>query len=374
MRRTTRVLAAALATAVAVVAPGVATAGPSSGSPQKVRCIMLVTQDLTLTANVYCATGTAFRLADGVTLDLNGYRVRGTDRNSGVVITGTATVQNGVLQGWSQAVWLDGDWAAPSTVKNLVIHGGNVRVDNGRVLVQDTQFNDGGVDVSFGRATVERGHFIDSFVDTFQGGAVIKSSTFTRSSVWAGDSQGIEVFDSTFDGQGLTDRGLGCSEAGLALTRTTVANYVTGVSAGGCLGVVEDSVFLHNTTGIDANGSFDLPEAEGVTDVRRNIFEGNGTGAVFSNSMKFTDNVLTDNGIGLKTNDDWIRTIEGNTVTSSTGTGIVAGGPRETLRNNSVSTGGGQGIVAVGSIDGGGNVAFGNAIEPQCDGIICAAG
>lgn len=372
MRRNRSVVAALLAVAVGLTVPGVAAA---ESAPQKVRCNMLVTQNLTLTANVHCATGTGFRLAPGVTLDLGGYRVRGSAGNTGVVMSedGTSKVVNGSMKDWTVAVsyenWGDIPEELP-LVSNLKVTGSTLSVGPGHLDVRDSAFTGSAIEVANGRITLERTSVVDGRVWVFSAWSTVKDSTFTRSTLQHVSSGRTEISTSTFDGGGSTDKGIDCSDAAMTLTDTIVRNYTTGVDAS-CLQVAERNRFSGNGVGLRFVRPMGALDEEPWLDVRNNTFVSNGVGAELQFAVRFSDNTLAGNGTGVTIAGDHIRYIEGNVVTGSTDTGIVAGGPRDTITRNTVTGGGGQGIVAVGSLDGGGNVASGNAVEPQCEGVLC---
>lgn len=376
MKVLSAVRAAVLCCATAALVPGVAVAGPSNGTPQTLRCNMLVTQDLTLTANVFCATGNGFRLAPGVTLDLNGFRIRGTPAGTGVIFSdaGTSTVTNGSLQGWGAAVsthaWNDPP-AEPPTLTDVRVAGGRIEVGAGDLLVRDSLLTGATIDVDYGDVTLERVTLTDGALDTSMGWATVTDSTFVRSTVDHRDAGLTAISASEFDGQGVVGTGIHCYDAVLEITGSTVRHYDTGISAEGCLRLAELNTVSDNGVGLWFGPSAWSQDDEPYTDVRQNIFENNGVGADLRFAVRFSDNTMTENGTAVAATGDWIRVIEGNTVDDSIGTGIVAGGPREIVRDNRVGGGGGQGIVAIGSVDGGGNHASGNAIDPQCEGVFC---
>jgi copper-binding protein NosD len=84
------------------------------------------------------------------------------------------------------------------------------------------------------------------------------------------------------------------------------------------------------------------------------------------------DNRLTRNGIEILAGPQRTRVLR-NRVTEARGDGISTFEPSTVIADNAVADSLLQGIYAPnGAVDGGGNVADGNAIDPQCEGVDCA--
>jgi len=294
---------------------------PASAAAEHVPCGAVLTQDTKLDSDVVC-TGTEFDPltgvvigADGVTLDLNGFAVRGPNRGeqvedqAGILTSGayrSVTIRNGAITGFSEGLVLE---LSDSTIRHLTTTGrlslrgdGNVvrdsfitdgdtglavRGDDNRVLRNDAFGYDGdGIDVSGARNRIV-GNTADSFI-----------------------SYGIRVSD-------FTD---------VEIKGNVASNGIAVVDGSG--GVVERNV----ADGVSS--SFGISIGADDLLIRKNHASRNYDGGIYvygtGNTIK--QNVANDNG--------------------------------EHLNNYGI-------YVVPGNLDGGGNRARGNGAPEQCFGVRC---
>lgn len=321
-------------------------AGPAAATPARaVKCGDTVTTSARLARDLRCGS-LGVTLMPGATLDLNHHKLIGPGRgSSGMAIatdnsnpyhSGPLTVKNGTITGWSDVL---------TDANSLEVDANNVTFSgNGSVIIGE-------------------GLMLN-----------VKSSSFLNNTHAASNWDGglITVDHSTFVGNGLA---LDTSEGFI------VARY---------------SVFRNNVSAVTAS--------YGEVDLRGNTFAGNDT--AFASEMVMPDfNETYDTLIGNRFVDNNKAAIlgvgahlQGNQFkrNATAVRSVSAGSPFEIkniiMRQNTFTQNGdavyidtpvslkdtvaihnsGYGIYAPKATNLGGNVAYGNGINPQCTGLVCS--
>lgn len=128
-------LARRLVPGLVVLVAALGLAAPAVGAPPAIRCGSVITQSVTLAADVGpCAKGGLVIGADNITVDLGGFRVFGKDNKDkdgiGILVSGRTgvTVRNGVVTFFDAGVAIAGGSA--NTVEDLLLNR-NIGPSNG---------------------------------------------------------------------------------------------------------------------------------------------------------------------------------------------------------------------------------------------------
>lgn len=323
--RKTSALACALSSTLIVL--GLA---PTASAAAPVRCGDTITSDVVLTKNLNCA-GDGLRVAAGVTVDLNGHRLRGNGTGVGISVgaRGPVTIKNGRVENFDVGVE---NWDAVTRLHRLTLTG-----------------NTWGTRVQFGRVDVT-------------------DSTFTSNRTGFGHAFHATVTGSTFRNNGT---GIMCSDTGLLIRASRFIDNGYGLNSTLC-GVVVDGARFN---GGDV-GAFISSVGYGF-DVRNSIFRGAGVGMQvrmpLGGPRVIANNQFTGNGgHGLQIDTDYETSgieVRGNTFARNGSSGVRAN--TGTFTGNTAIRNAGHGIEGYGVTDGGGNTASGNGLEPQCVGVTC---
>ena len=195
---------------------------------------------------------------------------------------------------------------------------------------------------------------------------------------------------SVIDGNVMTrtgDAGVSISDSDFVTVTGNVAHL--GSDAGVVLTGVNDALVADNDVRFNPTG-IDLSGANRVTIERNNADFAHGAGiAIGSGSFQ---NVVRDNdanftrGDGIVVESDAVDAagvpdpiqgtlIVANVANGNLGSGIAVHGAGHTIADNTTLSNAAWGIdAAAGNVDGGGNVAAGNAEPPQCTGVVCLPG
>jgi parallel beta-helix repeat protein len=396
------------------------TAGSAGASPP-ITCGSTLTRSTTLTADILHCPGTALVIgADGITVNLAGHTISGTnapgsegianDGHAGVRIVGSGQIVDFRLNGVGMRK------APRSVVRGLMIRrigaggaegepvsAGIAIVDSpASQLVANDVANDvdayqsDGADVLNSPGSVVRGN---SLSHNNWDGLVLISSPSSRvvsnelddngnnGTEVNGGSDGVWITGNRADENASIGVVLGSARAG-----RVVGNSARGNDTGLFFFDLHDSVITLNRArdnrvglvlsggqfGSDGNrltaNSADSNDESGIAIVDgadRNVLTGN---SARGNRGKEAE----DGGIVVQVANR--NVLLGNVATANLGTGIVVleGEPGDTIANSltrNVAGGNrGHGIDALaGSIDGGGNRAFGNATPPPCVNVSCSA-
>jgi parallel beta-helix repeat protein len=309
---------AVLLTALAAfVAPG-ANAAPATA----VTCGDVLTQSTTLDGDVVCPGETQDPLtgvtidADGITLDLNGFSIRGPNRGeqtedqAGIVTNGAytgVTIKDGTVEGFSEGLMLD---LSDSTIRGLTASGRLTLRGNGN-LVRDSSFSDGD----------------------------------TAIAIRGDDNRILRNFAFGYDGEGISAVG-----ARNQLIGNTAESFV---GAGIRVEQFTDVVIRKN---VAPDNGIQVHDGSGGV-VERNVADGNSSGYGISIGA---DDLLIRRNRASRNYDGGIYVYGvGNTVTQN-----VANDNGEHLNNYGI-------YVLPGNFDGGGNRAQGNGAPEQCVGVVC---
>ncbi|MCM0639050.1 right-handed parallel beta-helix repeat-containing protein [Cellulomonas wangsupingiae] len=353
--------------AVATVAVTVLTSGAApTPSPGAVRCGATLTSSTTLTRDLVCRNGdVGLRLVDGVVLDLGGHALVGPGRGLGKAVTGgsTPTVRNGTIRGWDAGV-LSEEPDGGGAISHVVVTDTRVAIAGGLG----------------GQITVEsstlRGN--DTGVATFMSPAVITDSVLRDNGTAvhaAADYSDVRVLRSTVTGNEV---GVYCNGGNVDVERSRLVENGTALrqETWQCGARLADSTVARNEVGVwsashwlDDGGDF------GPT-IERNVFRDNTWAVDTHSSATVTGNEFRGNATALRSRtatggdaEPLIRVAANDFRTNGDAVRVVG---RSELRDNTAVRNSGVGIDAPGATDLGGNVAWGNGVEPQCVGVVCA--
>ena len=405
-------IAAVLATLGLALAPSAALAG--HGRPSVVHCGQVITRDTTLANDLVNCPATALTIgADGVTLDLAGHLVDGTNApgSEGIAVDGHAGVEiqdgtvrefrfNGIALRNARhaevervsvrqigAGGLEGEDVSAGIFAegsdDLEIHGS--RVSNDVVAWQA----DGIVLLSSKRADVTGN---DSSRNAFNGIVIVQSpwSHVGRNRVDSNENSGILVFDSPgvlVEGNEAT-RQTNPDTAGIIVISSTRDLVVGNRASGNTLGIdLEGGTTATQVLGNVVRGGVD---GIGVLDSSGNTVAGNdvrdvgGVGVLldeFFLAEGADDNTVARNAVlgsgdagFLVAGDSTGNRLDRNLANGNGADGIHIDTAGNRLGGSTANRNAGHGIAAVaGTTDAGGNHASGNALSPQCTGVSCTA-
>ena len=338
-----------------------------AGAPA-VSCGSTLTKSTTLTADILHCAGTALVIgADGITVNLGGHTISGTnakdsegianDGHAGVRIVGGGKISDFRLNGIGMRK------APKGVVRGITIR----RIGAGGVE---------GEPVSAGIAIVDSpgsqlvGNDVANDVDAYQSDgadvlnsprSLVRGNRLSHNS-WNGlvliKSPGSRILGNTFD----DNKNNGTEVNGDSDSVAVSGNRAVGNKA---IGIVVGSAQHVRVVG--------------------NTAKGNDSGLFFfdlQNSL-IGKNRATGNGVGIELgagqNGSHGNRLSGNVANANLDNGIVIGEDKagtasgNTLERNSAGKNKGHGIDATpGSIDGGGNRASGNAMQPQCVNVVCS--
>ena len=297
----------------------------ATGTPSPA-CGDVVTTNVTLTKSMKgCASGLVVG-ADNVTIDLNGYAIKGLANGTGVGIEVTdrsgVTVKNGKISDFAEGVSLSN--TTSSTVEQLVIR----RTDTGIRLSR----TDNGTDAN---------RILDNTVRESAAGIVAFGAASSRIA-------GNVLAD-------LTGTGINCTNtfaSDIEIQGNRSVRNDIGILLQFCRASVAENVASHNAVG----GIF-RTRSNGAT-VHNVANRNGGTGILTDDSHGLISGNVTNGNIG-----DGLRILDENSDH----------GPFHTVTGNTASRNGGLGIATnlVGVIDGGCNRARRNGNSLQCEGIHC---
>jgi parallel beta-helix repeat protein len=394
--------------------------GAAAAGGPAIRCGATITKSTKLTADLLSCPATGLVIgADGITLDLGGHTISGTnaDGGEGVANDGHAGVQirNGKISGFRlNGVGLRG--AQGNVVRGLVIRdigagGAEGEAVSAGILVKDSPgakilsndvsngveaYQSDGADVLGSKGSVVRGNTLSG--NNWNGLALIESagSRIADNELSDNGNNGTEVnggSDSTWvvgnRADGNTSFGIVAGSAtGLRIT----GNSATGNDTGLFFFDLHDSLInlnkaIGNNEGLDLMGGQFGSDGNRVigNTASRNRSAGIGIASGADNNI-VSGNVANENkgpvgeGGGIYVAASTGNQLFGNTANGNLDTGIgvfedTAGDSAgNSLKANTTNRNKGHGIDAVtGSIDGGGNHAAGNWLQPQCVNVVCSA-
>jgi parallel beta-helix repeat protein len=393
-------------------------AGTAGAGVPALHCGSTITKSATLSADLTNCPGTGLVVgADGITLDLGGHSISGTNApgGEGIASDGHAGVQirNGTISDFKlNGVGIRG--GRRSVVSRLVIRrigaGGSENEPAAGILVKDSPgsevvanvvsndvqaFQSDGVDVLGSAGTVVSGNRL---TDNNWDGLVLIGSPGSRVSgnaLSGNGNNGVEV-NGASDSTSVTGNHADANTqigivVGSGRSMRVAGNSAKGNDTGLFFFDLHDSVIALNQTsgnndGLDlAGGQFGSDGNRVVAnDASRNNVSGIG---IFGGA---NDNIVTGNvangnrgpignGGGIVVQGSTGNQLAWNVANGNFDTGIVLldDQPGDTTGNsvkgNTANQNRNHGIDAVaGSLDGGGNRAAGNAVPPQCVNVVCA--
>lgn len=337
-------------------------------------CGSVVTHDVTLRRDLVCR-GDGLRVtAAGVTIDLDGHRLRGGTGGTGISVqtddSAPVTITDGTVKGFDRAIVA----GAGTTVRGLVLRGATsvalssqgpayVRVVRStvtsspygvyvgslaRLRVAGSSFVANGLAVSLREDSVPSAILGSTFLGNRQGLVARQSDgTVVRANRFSGSTTAIDVYQSR-----------GSRLVGNTVDHNVVGLLLHDIETQG--NVVLRNRFLHNTT-VGAH----IGDAQSVVDGTRvagNLFSRNGAaglwfeGGLSADGSSIADNRAVHNGSdpGQLVDEHGAPLDDGLHVAVPTGAGTV------TLTGNVARSNAGCGIEATGVVDGGGNVEADN--------------
>ena len=394
--------------------------GTAAAGTPAVRCGATITRSTTLTADLLNCPGTGLVIgADGITVDLGGHTISGTNAGGGegVANDGHAGVQirNGKISGFRlNGVGIRG--ARGAIVRGLVIRrigagGAEGEPASAGILVKDSPgskilandvsngvkaYQSDGVDVLGSKGSVVRGNTLSG--NNWNGLALIESagSRITGNELSDNGNNGTEVNGSSDATWVVGNHADGNKNVGI-VAGSAKGLHVTGNSAkGNDTGLfffdLHDSLInlnraTGNNEGLDLTGGQFGSDGNRVTGNTANRNRSAGIGiATGADDNIVNGNVANENkgpigkGGGIYVEASTGNQLLGNTASGNLDTGIgvfedkAGDATGNSLKGNTASRNKGHGIDAVtGSIDGGGNHAAGNWLQPQCVNVVCSA-
>ncbi len=356
-------LAVTIATVVVTV---LASGAAPTPSPDAVRCGATLTRSTTLTRNLVCRSGdVGLRLVDGVVLDLGGFALVGPGKGLGTAVTGgvTPTVRNGTIRGWDAGV-LSEEPDGGGAISHVVVTDTRLAIASGLG----------------GQATVEsstlRGN--DHGVSTFQSRAVITDSVLRDNGTAitaAADYTDVEVLRSTIVGNEV---GVDCVGGRVDVQRSRLVENGTALrqETWQCGARLADSTVVRNDVGVASTSHWQDDGADFGPTIERNVFRDNTWAVDTQSSATVTGNQFRGNATALRSRtptggdaEPLVRVAANDFRQNGDAVRVVG---RSELGDNTAVRNTGVGISAPGATDLGGNVAYGNGVEPQCVGVVCA--
>lgn len=349
-----------------------------------VHCGQVITHDTRLSNDLVDCPGTALIIgADGVDLDLRGHVVDGVNApgSEGIAVDGHehVTIVNGTVRDFRVNGIAFRD-SAQGRVRCLTIR----RIGAGGAEGEDVS---AGI-LATGSAGLEiTANRVSNDVEAFQAdGIVVLGSPgveVTRNASSSNAWNGIVVVDSP-DARLVGNRTVSNENSGIlvavspsvVVARNYAADHRNEDTGGIVLLATENGRVLGNRLSDNASSGISIENGTTGTKVAGNRVRGGGDGIALYDSP---ENSVAGNsvanagfaGIYLSEGSDR-NALDGNFVTRSAEDGIFVEGTTNRLSRNAVTFNGGRGIQAVaGTVDGGGNRAFGNALSPQCEGVFC---
>jgi hypothetical protein len=333
-------------------------------------CGQTLMANTTLTHDLHCASGFGVSLVGNITLNLGGHGIYGANTSNGysaILAEGddTATITNGRLQEWSYGISENTDSSDPFTV-----HVGNVTFVHLGTSIEADQLT-----YKVTKSTFEYDDFGPNGLNTF---GTVTHSTFYQvgTSVGLGSSGSITASYDTFSGPNsaanATVEGVKNSEGTVSIDHSTFRyiKVAVGTYFGGAN--LTDVSITGSITGydVDYNAGGDLKNVlfshdfQGVS--LHSLSTVNVNGGLFDDN--FTSIFLDPNNNGFPSTVN----VSNATFYKNKANGVDFDLAGSSLTNSRAVDNAGHGMVVVaGTIDGGGNVAHGNALSPQCIGISC---
>jgi hypothetical protein len=368
MRRRSTALAASALTAAGFL---VAVPAGVASAITPVVCGETLTQNTTLPNDLHCASGPGVILVGNITLNLGGHGIYGANTSNGysAILTegdDTATITNGRLQEWSFGISENTDSSDPFTVHvahvTFVHLGTAIEADSLTYKVTDSTFeyDDFGANGlnTFGTLTHSSFYQVGTSIGLGSSGTVTASYDTFSGPTGASNAtvQGVKNSEGTVDVDHSVFRnikvGVSSYFGGANLTDVAISGSITGYDGDyNTIGTLKNVVFSYDITGVSLH----------------TVSEVNVSNALFAHN---TSSLFLDpNNGGFPST----MSVKDATFYKNKANGVdldVAGSSLTGVR--AIDNAGHGMVVIAGTIDGGGNVAHGNTLSPQCIGIVCA--
>jgi hypothetical protein len=376
--------------AAAVVATVSLAGAPTANAAQQPTCGSVVTHNVRLTGNLVCpADGLIVDGAGTITIDLNGFAIKGAGTGTGLDIRNSTQVRvkDGAINGFGTALMAE----SPATLTDLTFCGNTAT--GGPFVGSDV--------VASAPIVARRLTGTGSAVATFHTGSRfanvkfasmvlfgLRDSTITNSeigSILTHDAFNIELRRDVLGHLGVLQSD-GFQIVGNDITTLAVAqSRGTTISGNRFRGadvalafdplgsqpeqpnLIQDNLFDGNNFGIVMGSAL----AGGVTTISGNHFRNNASAGLYADVQQGTATVtISDNS--FVANGGASSTVDSTGSAVDDGLHVVAGGAIITVVGNRANRNTDLGIEAVGVIDGGGNTARRNGNAAQCVGVVCS--
>jgi parallel beta-helix repeat protein len=397
---------------------GVSAAG--AGTSPAIGCGTTLTKSTRLTADILHCPGTALVIgADGITVDLGGHTISGTnaagsegianDGHAGVRIVGSGRISDFRLNGVGlrkapqsivrgltiRRIGAGGVEGEPVSAGIAVVDSPASRIVDNDVVNDVEAFQVDGADVLNSPGSLVGGNRFDH--NSWNGLILIASpeSRIVRNELDGNGNNGSEI-NGASDDTSVTDNSTDDNAAfGLVVGAAAHARVVGNSARGNDVGLfffdLHDSLIARNSAkgnreGLTLTGGQAGSDGNRLTDNTANrndqtgivIVDGANGNIVSGNTATANQGAIGDGG-GIFVAASSGNQLIGNVTNANLDTGIavVENEPGDTsgntLRRNTANRNAGHGIdVTASSIDGGGNRASGNATPPQCQNVVCA--
>jgi parallel beta-helix repeat protein len=389
--------------------------GPAAAATPRattVHCGQQISRDTRLANDLINCRGTALTVvAGGVTLDLGGHLLDGTNTpgSEGVAVDDHSAVkiENGTVRGFRlngvglrnaprsvvqdltvRQIGAGGEEGEDVSAGILVRDSDGVTVDGNSTINAVTAFQSDGIDVLFSRHVIVKGN--EASRNSWNGIVLFQSdgSQVLGNRTVANTNTGISVFDSpsVLVAQNTSRDHTGDDTAGILLLGTTRDSVVGNRLSGNTLGIdVEGGTSASSVTGNEVSGGTDgigVMDSDGNTVADNTIHDLPGSGVFldqFFLEQGASHNTVRGNTVARTGADGFFvgdlstaNRFDRNVATRSRANGFLVTTAGNRLSSNTASFNRLRGIDAVtGTVDAGGNRAFGNGLFPQCTGVAC---
>jgi large repetitive protein len=393
------------------------TAGAKTGA---LGCGSTLTTSTRLSADILHCPGTALVIgADGITVDLGGHTISGTnasgsegianDGHSGVHIVGSGKITDFRLNGVGmrkapksvvrgltiRRIGAGGAEGEPVSAGIAIVDSPGSQVIGNDVANDVTAYQSDGADVLNSRGSVVRGNSLSH--NSWNGLALIASpgSRITGNQLDANGNNGTEV-NGASDGVTLARNSADDNKAiGIVVGAARKVRVVRNTARRNDTGlfffdlhasVISKNGATANRAGLELTGGQSGSDGNRLTGNTANRNGETGIGVVDgANANVVSGNTANGNlgtngdGGGINVRASTGNEVSGNVANANLDTGILIAEDKpgdttgNSLKGNTANKNRGHGIDAIaGSVDGGGNRASGNSTSPQCLNLTCA--
>jgi parallel beta-helix repeat protein len=330
----------------------------------QVACGDTITTSVVLASDLDCTGAGLIVGADKVTIDLNGFTLRGDGDPGDLGIDDGGgfdrlTIRSGRIEAFEEGVSIGGD-AQQASVEDVEVFG---------CLGDGIDLNDSDGARITGTLLTANG------AAGLQIGANATGNRFEKSAAVGNVGPGVEIHGSgnsvlkselTLNGDGVVVLGGGNTVSGTSAYR----NEDDGIEVRGDANeVVRNAAFGNLGEGIEVTDAADAV-------LERNTASGNGENGIWidgaSAGARLARNATLGNDLqGIQIDPEPTATLlERNTSSGNLLAGFQVYAAGTTLKKNTATANGGRGIAATGAIDGGGNRASFNP-DANCEGVVC---